>query len=128
MGKFANDLIASMKQAVTHAKGRKVRGMRVTRRSGDVFADLGLPNPELELLKARLTLQIYKVIKARGLTQAQAGAVLGIKPPHVSALMRNRADNVEVGRLIEFLTALGQDVRITVKPTRKRVGEMEVVS
>ena len=44
-----------------------------------------------------------------------------------AALMRNRAGNVEVGRLLEFLTALGQDVRITVKPTRKRQGEMEVV-
>ena len=42
-------------------------------------------------------------------------------------LMRNRAGNFSVGRLMEFLTALGQDVRITVKPTRKRVGEMEVV-
>ena len=39
--------------------------------SGNVFADLGLPNPEQELLKARLTLQIYKIIKARGLTQAR---------------------------------------------------------
>ena len=29
---------------------------------------------------------------------------------------------------MEFLTALGQDVRITVKPTRKAVGEMEVVA
>jgi hypothetical protein len=46
---------------------------------------------------------------------------------HVSALMRNRAGNFSVGRLMEFLTALGQDVRITVKPARKRVGEMEVV-
>jgi len=40
---------------------------------------------------------------------------------------RNRAGNVEVGRLMEFLTALGQDVKITVKPTRKEQGEMEVV-
>jgi predicted XRE-type DNA-binding protein len=95
--------------------------------SGNVFADLGLPNPEQELLKARLTLQIYKIIKARGLTQAQAGEVLGIKQPHVSALIRNRAGNFSVGRLIEFLTALGQDVQITVKPTRKAQGEMSVV-
>jgi hypothetical protein len=43
------------------------------------------------------------------------------------ALMRNRAGNFSVGRLFEFLTALGQDVRITVKPTRKVQGEMEVV-
>jgi len=101
---------------------------RITRGSGNVFADLGLPNPEQELLKAQLSLQIYRIVKQRGLTQAQAAAVLGIKQPHVSALLRNRAGNFSVGRLMEFLNRLGQDVRITVKPTRKRVGEMEVVA
>ncbi len=40
--------------------------IRVEEGSGNVFADLGLPNPEQELLKARLTLQIYKIVKARG--------------------------------------------------------------
>lgn len=100
---------------------------KVIRGSGNIFADLGLPNPEQELLKAQLTLQIYKIVKARKLTQTQAGAVLGIKQPHVSALMRNRAGNFSVGRLMEFLTALGQDVTVTVKPTRKRVGEMDVL-
>ena len=106
---------------------RKKTKIRATAGSGNVFADLGLPNPEQELLKAQLTLQIYRIVKQRGLTQAQAGEVLGIKQPHVSALMRNRAGNFSVGRLFEFLTALGQDVRITVKPTRKAVGEMAVV-
>ena len=101
--------------------------MRRISRKSNVFADLGLPNPEQELLKAQLTLQIYRIIKQRGLTQAQAGEILGVKQPHVSALMRNRAGNFSVGRLFEFLTALGQDVRITLKPTRKRLGEMEVV-
>ena len=103
------------------------RKATIKRGSGNVFADLGLPNPEQELLKAQLTLQIYRIVKSRGLTQAQAGAVLGIKQPHVSALMRNRAGNFSVGRLMEFLTALGQDVRITVRPTKKALGEMEVV-
>jgi predicted XRE-type DNA-binding protein len=95
--------------------------------SSNIFADLGLPNPEQELLKAQLTLRIYKIIKQRGLTQARAGEILGIKQPHVSALMRNRAGNFSVGRLIEFLTALGQDVQITVKPTRKEQGEMSLI-
>ncbi len=106
---------------------RKSTKIRAQAGSGNVFADLGLPNPEQELLKARLTLQIYKIIKARGLTQAQAGEVLGIKQPHVSALMRNRAGNFSVGRLMEFLNRLGQDVEITVKPTRKAQGAMSVV-
>ena len=110
------------------AKKKPTRGkLRVEEGSGNIFADLGLPNPEQELLKAHLTLQIFKIVKDRGLTQAQAGEVLGIKQPHVSALMRNRAGNFSVGRLMEFLTALGQDVRITVKPTRKAQGEMSVV-
>jgi predicted XRE-type DNA-binding protein len=108
------------------SKSKKAK-VRAEASSGNVFADLGLPNPEQELLKARLTLQIYKLITGRGLTQAQAGKILGIKQPHVSALMRNRAGNFSVGRLIEFLTALGQDVEITVKPTRKAHGEMSVV-
>jgi predicted XRE-type DNA-binding protein len=106
---------------------RKTTRIPAVASSGNVFADLGLPNPEQELLKARLTLQIYKVIKERGLTQAQAGEVLGIKQPHVSALMRNRAGNFSVGRLIEFLTALGHDVEIAVKATRKAQGAMSVV-
>jgi predicted XRE-type DNA-binding protein len=101
--------------------------IRVEEGPSNVFADLGLPNPERELLKARLTLQIHKIVKARGLTQTQAAQLLGIKQPHVSALMRNRAENFSIGRLIEFLTALGQDVKITVKPTRKAQGEMSVV-
>jgi predicted XRE-type DNA-binding protein len=101
---------------------------KVVASSGNVFADLGLPNPEQELLKAQLTLQIYRIVNARGLTQAQAGAVLGIKQPHVSALMRNRAGNFSVGRLFELLTALGQDVTVTVTPKKKAVGEMDVVA
>jgi predicted XRE-type DNA-binding protein len=100
---------------------------RIEKGSGNVFADLGLPNPEQELLKANLTLQIYRILKDRKLTQTQAGEILGIKQPHVSTLLRNRAGNFSVGRLMEFLTALGHDVQITVKPTRKAKGEMAVV-
>lgn len=106
---------------------RKKGKARIVPGSGNVFADLALPNAEQELLKARLTLQIYKIVKERGLTQARAGEILGIKQPHVSLLMRNRSGAFSVSRLIEFLTALGQDVQITVKPTRKVQGEMSVV-
>jgi predicted XRE-type DNA-binding protein len=94
--------------------------------SGNVFADLGLPHPEQELLKARLTLQIYRLIKERGLTQVQAGEILGIQQPRVSALMRNRAGAFSVERLVDFLTALGQDVEITVRPTRNEHGSVSL--
>ena len=110
----------------TRNAGTRV-ALGVTEGSGNVFADLGLPNPEQELLKARLTLQIYSIVKERGLTQVEAAKVLGIRQPQVSLLMRNRAGSFSVGRLMELLTALGQDVEIAVRPTRKEHGQMYVV-
>jgi predicted XRE-type DNA-binding protein len=106
---------------------KKDKRIRAEEGSGNVFADLDLPQAEQELLKARLTLQIHKIIKTRGWTQARAGEVLGIKQPHVSALMRNRAGMFSVERLMAFLTQLGQDVEITVRPTRKAHGKVSVV-
>ena len=99
---------------------KKKNEITVEESSGNVFADLGLPHPEQEQLKAELTLQIFRIIRDKGYTQAEAAKVLGIRQPHVSALMRNRPGTFAVGRLMEFLTALGQDVEITVKPARKR--------
>lgn len=108
--------MAKKTTTVTHEEG-----------SGNVFADLGLPHPEQDLLKARLTLQIYRIIKARDLTQLQAGEILGIKQPQVSLLLRNRSGTFSVERLMDFLTALGHDVEIRVKRTRKAHGQMSVV-
>jgi predicted XRE-type DNA-binding protein len=101
---------------------------RVTESSGNVFADLGLPNPEQELLKAQLTLQIYSILKDSDLTQVEIAKILGVQQPQVSLLMRNRAGNFSVGRLMEFLTALRQDVQITVRPSRKPHGALSVIS
>jgi predicted XRE-type DNA-binding protein len=111
-------------------KARKTRknSARVIEGSGNVFADLGLPNPEQEMLKAQLTLQIHTILKDTGMTQAEMGKILGVQQPQVSLLMRNRAGNFSVGRLMEFLTALRQDVEITVRPTRKEHGALSVVS
>ena len=100
----------------------------VTEGSGNVFADLALPNPEQELIKAQLTLQIYTILKDSGMTQVEIAKILGVRQPQVSLLMRNRAGNFSVGRLMEFLTALRQDVEITVRPSRKEHGTLAVVS
>lgn len=112
------------------AKTNKSRksAARVIEGGGNVFADLGLPNPEQELLKAQLTLQIHSLLKNSGKTQVEIAKILGVQQPQVSLLMRNRAGNVSVGRLMEFLIALGQDVEITVRPTRKEHGALSVVS
>ncbi|MFZ0739265.1 MAG: helix-turn-helix transcriptional regulator [Candidatus Acidiferrales bacterium] len=111
-------------------KAKKGRGRvsRITEGGANVFADLGLPNPEQELLKAQLALQIYSILKDSRMTQAEIGRILGVQQPQVSLLMRNRAGNFSVGRLMEFLTALRRDVEITVRPTRKEHGALSVVS
>jgi predicted XRE-type DNA-binding protein len=107
-------------------KARKA-ATRITEGGANVFADLGLPNAEQELLKAQLTLQLYTILKRSGMTQMEIAKVLGIHQPQVSLLMRNRAGTYSVGRLMEFLTALRQDVEITVRPTRRQHGALSVV-
>lgn len=107
---------------------KKDKKVRVEEGSGNIFRDLGFPNAEREQLKANLTLQIFRLIKARDLTQAEAGEILGIRQPHVSALMRGQSGNFSVERLMDFLTALGQDVEITLRPARRKEhGELSLV-
>jgi predicted XRE-type DNA-binding protein len=62
------------------------------------------------------------------MTQVEIAEILGVQQPQVSLLMRNRAGNFSVGRLMEFLAALRQDVGITVRPSRKEHGALSVVS
>ena len=101
--------------------------IEIEKSSGNVFADLGLHDSAQELLKARLTLQIYKLIKARKLSQTEGAKLLGTTQPQMSALMRLRPTSISVGRLMEFLTILGQDIEVNVKPAAPRkAGQMTV--
>ena len=84
--------------------------------SGNVFADLGLPNPEEMLVKAELASKIGEIIETRNLTQMEAAEILGIDQPKVSALIRGRLTGFSTERLFRFLNALGSDVEISVKP------------
>lgn len=84
--------------------------------SGNVFADLGLENPEEELTKAKLVWEIELIIKKKRMTQVEAAKVMGINQPKVSALIRRKLDGFSVERLIHFLNALGQDIDIIVRP------------
>ena len=79
--------------------------------SGNVFADLGFPNSGQELAKAKLTVQIYKLLKEHGVTQGEAAKLLGTTQAQVSTLMRYSPVSVSIGRLMEFLTILGQGCR-----------------
>ena len=91
--------------------------IKVTRSSGNVFADLGLPGADHLLAKADLAIEISSIIEDRGLTQAEAAEIMGVDQPKVSALVRGRLDGFSMERLYRFLNALGRDVEIVVRPT-----------
>lgn len=104
---------------------------KITKSSGNVYADLGLKNPDEHALKAELVRQIAAVIKDQDLTQTAAARRLGIAQPDVSKLLRGHFRQFSVERLMRFLVALGQDVEIVVRPvsaTRTKSAHLTVTA
>ena len=94
--------------------------------SGNVFKDLGLPNPEERLAKARLASLIYDIIEERGLTQVEAARILGISQPKISALRNGRLAGFSIERLFSFLRKLDHDIEIVVRERPKDRPEAEI--
>jgi predicted XRE-type DNA-binding protein len=86
------------------------------RSSGNVFADIGLANPDEQLIKAKLVFKIDALMRERGLKQVEAAELFGVKQPDGSKLLNGDFRQFSVERLMRFLVALGQDVEIVVKP------------
>jgi predicted XRE-type DNA-binding protein len=95
-------------------------GKRYETGSGNVFQDIGLPNPEEHLVKAQLVFRIDGIIKERCLKQIEVADLLGVRQPDVSKMLRGEFRQFSVERLLRFLVALNQDVEIVVKPHRDR--------
>lgn len=101
--------------------------VRIEPGSGNVFADLGLPDADTHLLKADLVRRIDGIIRQRRLTQAQAADLLGLSQPDVSRLLRGSFRDYSMERLLRLLMALGRDVEIVSgKPRSKRPGKLSV--
>ena len=107
-----------MPHAKTKTMGDEARD-DITQGSGNVFADLDLPNPEEMLAKAELARRICDLLAERRLTQTKAAALLGVDQPKVSALMRGKLDGFSTDRLFRFLNALGHNVEIVIRPARR---------
>lgn len=90
--------------------------------SGNVYADLGRPDADVQLLKAGLVARIDAIVRERRLTQARAAALLGLSQPDVSRLLRGSFRDYSVERLLRFMTILGRDVEIVIRksPPRRR--------
>jgi len=102
--------------------------VRAQRGSDNVFKDLGFPNPEEALLKADLVVLITRRVRSRGISQTEAGAVLGIPQSKVSDLLRGKLRGFSVERLLGFLLKLGNDVEISVRqrPGRGNLGHLRL--
>ncbi|HUV68319.1 MAG TPA: helix-turn-helix transcriptional regulator [Terracidiphilus sp.] len=88
---------------------------RVIPSSGNVFADMNLPDAAELDTKARLGAAICRIVERRRLTQAEVAAALAINQPKVSALLNYKLEGFSVERLMRFLVVLGQDVEIVIK-------------
>jgi predicted XRE-type DNA-binding protein len=98
-----------------------------TVRSGNVFADLGVPDAEAALVKSDLAAAIASTIRQRGLTQAQAATLLGIDQSRVSRIIRGELAHYSIDRLLRFLTLLNRDVTIVVGSERRdQAGSLRV--
>ena len=103
--------------------------VRVEKSSGNVFADLGLRSPQDRLVKAQLADQICRAISVRGLTQAKAATIMGLDQPKISALIHGKLKGFSAERLFRCLNDLGQEVEITIRPSRQegRRGDTRIV-
>ena len=82
----------------------------------NVFADLGLPDPDERHLRVQLALRLNDLLKAEGLTQAAAAKLLGIAQPHVSELKNYKLSRFSSERLLHYITLLNRDVEIFIRP------------
>ncbi len=116
------------RKAKDNRKVSKHESIEVVEGSGNVFADLGFANPELELLKSTLLQRITAVIRERKLTQVKAAEILGLDQPKISGLLHGRFGGYSVDRLLRFLIALDQDVHVVVKARPRRADRPAAVS
>jgi predicted XRE-type DNA-binding protein len=110
------------------AKKRKliVDGIEVYEGTGNVFADLGYPNPEEALAKARLADHISGLIEDKGLTQVKAAVLLGVDQPKISKIRKGQVREFSVERLLRFVSALGEDVEVVIS-SREKAGKQKTL-
>jgi predicted XRE-type DNA-binding protein len=98
----------------------------VVKGSGNVFADIGLPDADTHALKAELVRRIAALIADRGMTQAEAAAKMGMSQPDVSKMLKGQFRPISLERLMRCLVTLGQSVTIDVGPPTKKTAQPRI--
>ena len=105
-------------------KKRIIDGIEVETSSGNVFADLGLPDAEKLKVKSGLVVEIVKAVRRLDLTQEEAAQRMGLTQPKISALLRGDFTNFSERKLMDCLNRIGYDVEIRVKRANRRAGRL----
>lgn len=105
-------------------QSRLIEGVEARRGSGNVFADLGVPDAEKLKIKTGLVVQIRKAMRDHGLNQAEAAHRMGISQAKVSGMMRGDFTNLSERKLMDCLNRLGYDIVIQVQPAKKATGNL----
>jgi predicted XRE-type DNA-binding protein len=103
---------------------RIIDGIEVEMGSGNVFADLGLPDVDKLKIKSGLVIEITKAVRKLGLTQDEAARRMGITQPKVSGMLRGDFSNLSERKLMDCLNRLGYDIEIKVKPAAEPLGHL----
>ena len=112
-----------MKNEETLKKRRTAHGVKHTIGSGNIFADLELPNADEELLKSNLAIEIGRIIKNKGWTQKQAAEIIGISQPRISMMLRDQLDDLSVDALLRAVHRLGRNIEIRISAEEYAPGE-----
>ncbi|HUO09510.1 MAG TPA: helix-turn-helix transcriptional regulator [Phycisphaerae bacterium] len=105
------------------ARNKRNDSVNVEEGSGNVFADIGVKNPEEALIKARLAMVISDLIRKMNMSQADVADKLGLDQPKISMLLRGRLKDFSVERLFRIVNALEQDIRIVISPHKRGATE-----
>jgi predicted XRE-type DNA-binding protein len=105
---------------------RIVDGIEIEHGSGNVFADLGLPDADRLKVKSGLVVEITRAVRRLGLTQQEAAKKMGISQPKVSDMMRGDFSNLSERKLMDCLSRLGYDIEIKVRAVSRRPGRVTV--
>src|SRR4051812_40179357 len=101
----------------------KMAKLDYERSSGNVFADLGIPEADDHKLKAGLVSKLASIMEELRLTQTAAAELTGISQPDLSRVLRGRFRDFSASRLIKAIISLHSEVEITVRTQGHEVGE-----
>ena len=93
------------------------RKLKMTRGSGNVFADLGFDKAQAENLKLRaeLMMRIEDYYRKSGMTQTGAADALGLTQPRLNALLKGKIDLFSLDALVNIAHRAGLNVRLVIR-------------